>query len=118
MQTLICPFTPQEQPEDRQGLFRTRNVGYGHHSGWKDTEGNCTHNAINLGIQQNSHTRGLEIYGSSSSAPQTPQRFIPMEHGQQQFQPSFTLRRTWRRLSEDMSQRDTLQRPYGNHQRM
>ncbi|MBW0471222.1 hypothetical protein O181_010937 [Austropuccinia psidii MF-1] len=31
---------------------------------------------------------GLEAYGSSSSAPPTPQGLIPMEHGQQEVQPS------------------------------
>ncbi|MBW0512184.1 hypothetical protein O181_051899 [Austropuccinia psidii MF-1] len=41
-----------------------------------------------------------------------------MEHGQQEGQPSITLGRMWRKLPEDMSQRDTLQRPYGNNQRM
>ncbi|MBW0473741.1 hypothetical protein O181_013456 [Austropuccinia psidii MF-1] len=36
---------PKNQPEDRQGLFRTRRPGtghLGHSSGWKDTEGNYT----------------------------------------------------------------------------
>ncbi|MBW0489569.1 hypothetical protein O181_029284 [Austropuccinia psidii MF-1] len=41
-----------------------------------------------------------------------------MEHGQQEVQPSFTLGRAWSRLLEDMSQSDTLQRSYGNHQRI
>ncbi|MBW0555166.1 hypothetical protein O181_094881 [Austropuccinia psidii MF-1] len=41
-----------------------------------------------------------------------------MEHGQQGVQPSFTLGRTWSRLPEDISQRDTLQTYHGNHQRM
>ncbi|MBW0499657.1 hypothetical protein O181_039372 [Austropuccinia psidii MF-1] len=63
-------------------------------------------------------TRGLEGYGSSSSAPPTPQRFILMEHGQQEVQPSIPLGRTWSKCPEDMSQRDRLQRPYGNHQRL
>ncbi|MBW0492560.1 hypothetical protein O181_032275 [Austropuccinia psidii MF-1] len=71
---------PSNQPEDRQGRFREPQ------------------------------TRGLEGYGSSSSTPPTPQISIPMEHGQQKIQPSFTLRRTGRILPEGMSQRDTLQR--------
>ncbi|MBW0467479.1 hypothetical protein O181_007194 [Austropuccinia psidii MF-1] len=41
-----------------------------------------------------------------------------MENGQQEVQPSITLGRTWSNFPEDMSQRDILQRPYGNHQRM
>ncbi|MBW0469503.1 hypothetical protein O181_009218 [Austropuccinia psidii MF-1] len=41
-----------------------------------------------------------------------------MEHGQKEVQPSITLGRTWSKLPEDMSQRDTLQRSYGNNQRM
>ncbi|MBW0520608.1 hypothetical protein O181_060323 [Austropuccinia psidii MF-1] len=41
-----------------------------------------------------------------------------MDHGQQEVQRSITLSKTWRMLPEDMSQRDTLQRSYCNHQRM
>ncbi|MBW0531647.1 hypothetical protein O181_071362 [Austropuccinia psidii MF-1] len=41
-----------------------------------------------------------------------------MEHGQQEVQPGIPLGRTWRTLPEDLSQRDRLQRPYGNHQRL
>ncbi|MBW0464541.1 hypothetical protein O181_004256 [Austropuccinia psidii MF-1] len=112
---------PRNHPEDREGLSRTRSPGRGHlgHSGeWKDTVGNTTHSAIHLPIQQNPKTRGLEGYGSSSSAPPTPHISFPMEHGQQEVQPSITLVRGWNKLPEDMSQRDILQRPYGNHQRM
>ncbi|MBW0519401.1 hypothetical protein O181_059116 [Austropuccinia psidii MF-1] len=111
----------RNQPEDREGLSRTRIPGRGHlgHSGgWKDTKGNHTHSDIHLPIQQEPQTRGLERYGSSSSAPPTPQRFISMEHGQQQVQPGIPLGRTWSKLPEDLSQRDRLQGPYGNHQRL
>ncbi|MBW0485665.1 hypothetical protein O181_025380 [Austropuccinia psidii MF-1] len=41
-----------------------------------------------------------------------------MEHGQEEVQPSITLGRNWSKSPEDMSERDILQRPYGNHQRM
>ncbi|MBW0468697.1 hypothetical protein O181_008412 [Austropuccinia psidii MF-1] len=41
-----------------------------------------------------------------------------MENGQQEVQPSIPLGRTWGKLPEDMSQRDRVQRPYGNHQRL
>ncbi|MBW0472764.1 hypothetical protein O181_012479 [Austropuccinia psidii MF-1] len=41
-----------------------------------------------------------------------------MEHGQQEVQPSIPLGRTWSKLPEDISQRNRLQRPYGNHQRL
>ncbi|MBW0470210.1 hypothetical protein O181_009925 [Austropuccinia psidii MF-1] len=57
------------QPEDREGLSRTRRPGIeklGHSGGWKDTEGNHTHSAIHFPIQQEPQTRGLERYGSSS----------------------------------------------------
>ncbi|MBW0583258.1 hypothetical protein O181_122973 [Austropuccinia psidii MF-1] len=77
----------RNQPEDREGLSRTRRPGRGHlgHSGgWKDTEGNHTHSSIHFPFQQEPQTRGLERNGSSSSAPPTPQRFISMEHGQQE----------------------------------
>ncbi|MBW0493296.1 hypothetical protein O181_033011 [Austropuccinia psidii MF-1] len=112
---------PRTQPEDREGLYRTRRPGRGHlgHSGgWKDTEGNHTHPAIHLPIQKKPQTRGLEGYGSSSSAPKTCQRSFPMEHGKQEVQTRITLGRTLRKLPEDMSQRDILQIPCGNHQRM
>ncbi|MBW0482202.1 hypothetical protein O181_021917 [Austropuccinia psidii MF-1] len=104
-----------------EGLCRTRRPGRGHlgHSdGWKDTDGNHTHSSINLPSQQKAENRGLEGYGSSSSAPPTPQRSFPMEHGQQEVQPSIPLGITWSKLQEDMLQRDILQRPYYNHQRM
>ncbi|MBW0467747.1 hypothetical protein O181_007462 [Austropuccinia psidii MF-1] len=41
-----------------------------------------------------------------------------MEHGQQEVQPGIPLGRTWSNFPEDLSQRDRLQRPYGNHQRL
>ncbi|MBW0490494.1 hypothetical protein O181_030209 [Austropuccinia psidii MF-1] len=112
---------PRNQPEDTEGLSRTRRPGRGHlgySDGWKDTEVNHTHWAIHLPIQQNTQTRGLEGYGSSSLALQTSQRWFPMEHGQQEAQPSIPLGRNWSNLPEDMYQRDLLQRPFGNHQRM
>ncbi|MBW0538360.1 hypothetical protein O181_078075 [Austropuccinia psidii MF-1] len=67
---------PRNQPEDREGLSRTERPGRGHlgHSGgWKATEGNNSQTSINLQIQQKPQTKGLEEYGSSSSAPTTPQ---------------------------------------------
>ncbi|MBW0462465.1 hypothetical protein O181_002180 [Austropuccinia psidii MF-1] len=111
----------RNQPDDREGLSRTRIPGRGHlgHSGgWQDTEGNPTHSAIHFPIKQEPETRGLERYGSSSSAPPTPQTFISMEHGQQEVQRGISLGRTWSNFSEDLSQRDRLQRPYDNHQRL
>ncbi|MBW0539234.1 hypothetical protein O181_078949 [Austropuccinia psidii MF-1] len=74
--------------------------------------------AIHFPIQQEPKTRGLERHGSSSSDPPTPQRFLSMEHGQQEVQPGILLGRTWRKLPGDFSQRDRLQRLYGNHQRL
>ncbi|MBW0514352.1 hypothetical protein O181_054067 [Austropuccinia psidii MF-1] len=41
-----------------------------------------------------------------------------MEHGQQEVQTGIPLGRTWSNLPEDLSQRDRLQRPYDNHQRL
>ncbi|MBW0552549.1 hypothetical protein O181_092264 [Austropuccinia psidii MF-1] len=109
----------RNQPEDREVLSRTRRPGRGHlgHSGgWKDTEENHTQPAIHFPIQQEPQTRGLERYGSSSSAPSTPQRCISMEDGQEEVQPGIPLGRTWSKFSEDLSQRDRIQRPYGNDQ--
>ncbi|MBW0552262.1 hypothetical protein O181_091977 [Austropuccinia psidii MF-1] len=109
----------RNQPEDREGLFRTRRPVRGHlgHSGeWQDNEGNHTHSAIHFAIQQEPQTRGLDRHGSSSSAPPTPQRFISMEHGQQEVQPGIPPGRTCRKLQEDVSQRDRFQRLYDNDQ--
>ncbi|MBW0478573.1 hypothetical protein O181_018288 [Austropuccinia psidii MF-1] len=58
------------------------------------------------------------MYGSSSSAPPTPQRFILMENGKQEVQTGIPLGRSWSKFPEDLSQRDRPQRPYGNHQRL
>ncbi|MBW0529342.1 hypothetical protein O181_069057 [Austropuccinia psidii MF-1] len=111
----------RNQPEDREGLSRTRRPGGGHlgHSGgWQDNEGDNMNPAIHTSIKQKPQTRGLEQHGSTSSAPQTPQRFISIEHGQQEVQPGISLGRTWSKLPEDMSQSERLQRPYDNHQRL
>ncbi|MBW0469699.1 hypothetical protein O181_009414 [Austropuccinia psidii MF-1] len=75
------------QPEEREGLSRTRRPGrrhLGHSGGWQDTEETHTHSSIPFSIQQEPQTRGLERYGSSSSAPPTLQRFLSMEHGQEE----------------------------------
>ncbi|MBW0475266.1 hypothetical protein O181_014981 [Austropuccinia psidii MF-1] len=112
---------PRNQPQDREGLSRTRRPGRGHlgHSGgWQDIEGDHTHSAIHFPIQQKPQTRGMEGYGSSSSVPPTPQRSFPMEHGQQEVQPRIPLGRTWRNFPDNISQIDKLPRPYGNNQRL
>ncbi|MBW0517298.1 hypothetical protein O181_057013 [Austropuccinia psidii MF-1] len=104
-----------------KGLSRTRRPGRGHpgHSGgWQDNEGDNINPSIHTSIKQKTQTRGLEIHGSSSSAPPTPQRFISMEHGKQEVQPGISLGRPWGKFPEDLSQRDRLQRPDGNHQRL
>ncbi|MBW0543201.1 hypothetical protein O181_082916 [Austropuccinia psidii MF-1] len=41
-----------------------------------------------------------------------------MEHGQQEVQPRIPLGRTWSKLTEYISQRNRLQRPYVNDQRL
>ncbi|MBW0491772.1 hypothetical protein O181_031487 [Austropuccinia psidii MF-1] len=87
----------RHQPEDREGISRTRSPERGHlgHSGgWQDIEGNHTHSTIKIPIKQKPQTRGLEGYGPSSSAPPTPQRPFSMEHGQQEVQPGIPLGRT------------------------
>ncbi|MBW0469003.1 hypothetical protein O181_008718 [Austropuccinia psidii MF-1] len=112
---------PKNQPEDRVGLSRTRRPGRGHLAhcgGWKDTEENNTHSSIEFPIQQEPQTRVLERYQSSVSAPPTPQRCSPIEHGQQEVQTSIPLGRTLSKFPEDMSQRHTLQRSYDHHKRM
>ncbi|MBW0485279.1 hypothetical protein O181_024994 [Austropuccinia psidii MF-1] len=112
---------PRNHPEDIQVLFRTRRPGKGHlgHSGgWQDTEEKHNHSSIHLPIKQKPQIRGLEGYGLISSAPPTAQRSIPMVHGQHEVQPGITLGITLSRLPKDMSQQDTFQRSYDNHQRI
>ncbi|MBW0489645.1 hypothetical protein O181_029360 [Austropuccinia psidii MF-1] len=112
---------PRNHPEDREGFSKARIPGRGHlgHSGgWQDIEGNHTHSAIHIPIHQKPQTRGLEGYGSSSSAPSTPQIPFSMEHQRQEVQPGIPLGRTWAKFPEDMSQIGRLQRPYGNHQQL
>ncbi|MBW0481903.1 hypothetical protein O181_021618 [Austropuccinia psidii MF-1] len=60
---------PRNNPEYRQGMFRTRISQSGHQHEWQDTEGSHTHTAIHIETQKEPKTRGLEGYGSSSSAP-------------------------------------------------
>ncbi|MBW0580428.1 hypothetical protein O181_120143 [Austropuccinia psidii MF-1] len=77
----------RNQPDDREGLSRTKRPGRGHlgHSGgWQNNEGDNIKLAIHTPFQQEPQTRGLERHGSSSSDPPTPQIFISMEHGQQE----------------------------------
>ncbi|MBW0506222.1 hypothetical protein O181_045937 [Austropuccinia psidii MF-1] len=112
---------PRNQPQDREGLSRTRRPvrgSFGHSGGWKDTEVNHTHSAIHIQIKQKPQTRGLEGYGSSCPAPPTPQRSFPMEHGQQEVPPRIPLGRSLSKFPEDMSERDKIQIPYGNKQRL
>ncbi|MBW0563468.1 hypothetical protein O181_103183 [Austropuccinia psidii MF-1] len=87
----------------------------GHSYGWKEIEENHTHSFIHLPIQQKPQTRGLEGYGSSSSDPPITQISFPIKHGQQKVQPRIPLGRTLSKFPEDMSERDTLQRTYGNY---
>ncbi|MBW0520317.1 hypothetical protein O181_060032 [Austropuccinia psidii MF-1] len=96
----------RNQPEDREGLSRTRRPGrvhLGHSGGWQESEVNHTHPEIHFPIKQEPQTRGLERYGSSSSTPATPQRLISMEHGQKEIQTGMPLGRTWSKLPEDLS---------------
>ncbi|MBW0479531.1 hypothetical protein O181_019246 [Austropuccinia psidii MF-1] len=54
---------PKNQPEDREGLSRTRRPGRRHlgHSGrWQGIEKNHTHSSISFLIQKKPQTRGLE----------------------------------------------------------
>ncbi|MBW0593358.1 hypothetical protein O181_133073 [Austropuccinia psidii MF-1] len=81
----------RNQPEDREGLSRTRRpttAHLGHSGGGQNNEGDNINLAIHTPIQQKPQSRGVEGYGSSSSDPPTPQILISMEHGQQEVQPS------------------------------
>ncbi|MBW0580192.1 hypothetical protein O181_119907 [Austropuccinia psidii MF-1] len=92
----------RNQPEDREGFSRTRRPerGHlGHSSGWQNNEGDNINPSIHTPIQWRPQNRGLERHGS-------------------RVQPGKSLGRTWSKLPEDLSQRDSLQRPDGNHQRL
>ncbi|MBW0465466.1 hypothetical protein O181_005181 [Austropuccinia psidii MF-1] len=99
---------PRNQPEERMGLFRSIISGSGQHGKWKETQGNHAHTLVHFPIQQTCQTRGIDRYGSSTSAPPTPQRLVPMKHRKQEIQPGFKLGRAWGKLPEDMCQRDIL----------
>ncbi|MBW0569454.1 hypothetical protein O181_109169 [Austropuccinia psidii MF-1] len=76
----------RNQPEDREGLSRTRRPGRRHlgcSGGWQNNEADNINPAIHTPIQQEPETRGLKGYRSN-----------------------------------DLSQRDRLQGPHGNHQRL
>ncbi|MBW0591995.1 hypothetical protein O181_131710 [Austropuccinia psidii MF-1] len=89
----MSPVHLRNQPEDRPGLLRTRRSQSRHYCVWKNTQGNHEHTEIHLPIQQEPHTRGMEGYGSNSTAPLTSQRLIPMKNGQQEYKPSITIGR-------------------------
>ncbi|MBW0536570.1 hypothetical protein O181_076285 [Austropuccinia psidii MF-1] len=55
-----------------------------HSGGWQNNKGDNINVSIHTPIQQEPQTTGLEGYRSGSSAPPTPQRFVSMEHGQQE----------------------------------
>ncbi|MBW0559901.1 hypothetical protein O181_099616 [Austropuccinia psidii MF-1] len=63
---------PRNQPEEREGLFRSRRSGFGEHDRGQDTQGDHSYTPIHLPIQKRTQTRGLERHGSSTSAPPTP----------------------------------------------
>ncbi|MBW0514879.1 hypothetical protein O181_054594 [Austropuccinia psidii MF-1] len=107
---------PRNQPKKRTGLCRNRRSGFGKHGEWKETGSNHAHTAIHLQIQQTLQARVLDRHGSSTSAPPTPQRPVPVEHGTQEVKPGFTLGTTRGKLLEDMSWRDFFQIPYGDYQ--
>ncbi|MBW0543578.1 hypothetical protein O181_083293 [Austropuccinia psidii MF-1] len=93
---------PRGCPEDRKGLFRARRPGTGH-------------------LGHNCGCR-LERFGSSSSAPPTPQRLIPMERRQQDVQPSITLKETrilehqstFQAIEEQLNQTECTHIPSGS----
>ncbi|MBW0466596.1 hypothetical protein O181_006311 [Austropuccinia psidii MF-1] len=83
----------RNQTEDREGLSRARRPEGGHlgHSGGlQDIEGNNTHSVINIPIQQKLQTQGIEHHTGWNLG----------------------------QVAEYISQRDRLQRPYGNHKRL
>ncbi|MBW0575993.1 hypothetical protein O181_115708, partial [Austropuccinia psidii MF-1] len=115
------PWLPKETARGQRRLVQNQKTWK--RTPWtqwwiKNNEGDNINPAIHTPIEQEPPTRGLEGYGSSFSAPPTPQRLVSMEHGQQEVQPGISLGRTWSKFLEDLSQRDRLQRPDGNHQRL
>ncbi|MBW0484067.1 hypothetical protein O181_023782 [Austropuccinia psidii MF-1] len=78
---------PNSKPEDCKGLFRSGRPVFGQHDEWQGTQGDHDHNPIHLPIKQTHQARGMDRYGSSTSAPPTPQTPVTMEHGKQEFKP-------------------------------
>ncbi|MBW0532543.1 hypothetical protein O181_072258 [Austropuccinia psidii MF-1] len=107
---------PRNQPEERRGLFKSRIPGFRQYDEWQDTEKNHSHTPINLPIQQRPQNRGLDLHGSSTSDPPTPQIPVPVEYGAQEVQPVLKLGNPRGKLPEDISQRDFLQRTHGIYQ--
>ncbi|MBW0549473.1 hypothetical protein O181_089188 [Austropuccinia psidii MF-1] len=119
------PVTPSE-PEVRKGKAKRHGEGLITAKTWKPIATKRSRKTENSASIQGKPTlmtctgkitiidpvkppaRGLEVYGSSSSAPPTPQRPISMEHGQQEVQPSVPLGRPWGKFPEDIPQRDRL----------
>ncbi|MBW0468052.1 hypothetical protein O181_007767 [Austropuccinia psidii MF-1] len=109
---------PRNQPEEREGPFTSRRSGFLQHGKGHKTKGDNAHTPITLQIKQRPQTRGLKRYRSSTSAPPTPQRSVPMEHGKQEVQTGLTLVRTWGKLAEYMSPGVIFKKPYENNQRL
>ncbi|MBW0478678.1 hypothetical protein O181_018393 [Austropuccinia psidii MF-1] len=106
------------QPEDKKRPLKARISDSEHHGGCQNTKRNHYYTSIHLPIEQKPYTRGLEGCGSISSAPPAPCGLVLLENGQKRFQPRITLLRACGKPPQEISQRDTLQRPYGNHQRL
>ncbi|MBW0480712.1 hypothetical protein O181_020427 [Austropuccinia psidii MF-1] len=60
---------PMNQPEDREGLSKTRIPGFKHHGDWQKTQGNNSQAPIFFPVQQTLQTRGFYRHQYISSAP-------------------------------------------------
>ncbi|MBW0479386.1 hypothetical protein O181_019101 [Austropuccinia psidii MF-1] len=88
----------RNQPEDREGLSRTRRPGRGHlgqSGGWQDTEGNHSHSAIDFQFNRN----------------------LKQEDWKDMDQ-VLQLHQLLKDLIQWSMENKRLQRPYGNHQRL
>ncbi|MBW0486416.1 hypothetical protein O181_026131 [Austropuccinia psidii MF-1] len=85
---------PRTLPQERTGIFRLRISGLGKHGEWQETKGNHSNTPIHLPIEQTPQTGGMDRHGSSTSAPLTPQKTVPIENGKQDVEPCLKLGRT------------------------
>ncbi|MBW0571793.1 hypothetical protein O181_111508 [Austropuccinia psidii MF-1] len=110
------PGTPSDTEHMQKGKGNRNSESLILNTEWTPISTQRPRNPSSSASIQGSQTRGIYKHRSITSAPQTPQTSVPINHGKEDVQPGFTLGRIRGKLQEDISQRDSFHRPYGNHQ--